>query len=51
MIAKSWRSNWTRVIPFFAHPPEIRLVIYTTNTIRVIEHVATQGDESPRLVS
>jgi putative transposase len=31
MIAKSWRSNWTRVIPFFAHPPEIRKVIYTTN--------------------
>lgn len=33
MIAKSWRSNWTRVIPFFAHPPEIRKVIYTTNAI------------------
>ena len=33
MIAKSWRDNWTRVIPFFAHPPEIRKVIYTTNAI------------------
>jgi len=33
LIAKSWRSNWTRVIPFFAHPPEIRKVIYTTNAI------------------
>ncbi len=33
MIAKSWRNNWTRVIPFFAHPPEIRKVIYTTNAI------------------
>jgi putative transposase len=33
MIAKSWRSNWTRVIPFFAHPIEIRRVIYTTNAI------------------
>ena len=33
MIAKSWRSNWTRVIPFFAHPPEIRRIIYTTNAI------------------
>src|SRR5690242_1836466 len=32
-IAKSWRSNWARVIPFFAHPPEIRKVIYTTNAI------------------
>lgn len=33
MISKSWRSNWARVIPFFAHPPEIRRVIYTTNAI------------------
>jgi len=32
-IAKSWRNNWARVIPFFAHPPEIRKVIYTTNTV------------------
>ena len=32
-ISRSWRSNWTRVIPFFAHPPEIRRVIYTTNAI------------------
>jgi putative transposase len=33
MITKSWHSNWTRVIPFFAHPREIRRVIYTTNAI------------------
>jgi putative transposase len=33
MISKSWRSNWTRVIPFFAHPPEIRKIMYTTNAI------------------
>lgn len=32
-ISRSWRSNWTRVIPFFAHPPEIRRVVYTTNAI------------------
>ena len=32
-IAKSWRSHWDHVIPFFAHPPEIRKVIYTTNAI------------------
>jgi putative transposase len=30
MIARSWHSNWSRVIPFFAHPGEIRRVIYTT---------------------
>jgi putative transposase len=33
IISKSWRTNWTRVIPFFAHPPQIRKIIYTTNTI------------------
>lgn len=33
MISRSWRANWPRVIPFFAHPPEIRRVIYTTNAI------------------
>jgi len=32
-IAKSWRANWARVIPFFAYPPEIRKVIYTTNAV------------------
>jgi putative transposase len=33
MLTKSWRANWERVIPFFAYPPEIRKVIYTTNAI------------------
>ena len=33
MISKSWRENWTRIIPFFAHPPDIRRAIYTTNAI------------------
>ena len=33
MIAQSWRRNWEQVIPFFAYPPEIRKMIYTTNAI------------------
>lgn len=33
MIARSWRDNWVRVVPFFAHPPEIRRILYTTNAI------------------
>jgi len=32
-ISLSWRNNWENIIPFFAYPPEIRKVIYTTNTI------------------
>jgi putative transposase len=33
LVARPWRSNWERVIPFFQYPPEIRKVIYTTNAI------------------
>ena len=32
-ISQVWRRNWARVIPFFAFPPEIRKVIYTTNAV------------------
>jgi len=32
-IGQSWRRSWDRVITFFAYPPEIRKVIYTTNAI------------------
>jgi len=35
-IAKSWRANWPRIIPFFAYAPEIRRVIYTTNAIESV---------------
>ena len=35
-IAKSWRNNWARIIPFFAYAPEIRKVIYTTNAIESV---------------
>lgn len=35
-ISKSWQANRQRVIPFFAYPPEIRKVIYTTNAIESI---------------
>jgi putative transposase len=36
MIAKSWRSVWANVVPFFKFPPEIRRVIYTTNVIESV---------------
>ncbi|HEY6641338.1 IS256 family transposase [Povalibacter sp.] len=32
-IVQSWRRAWEQVIPFFAFPPEVRRVIYTTNVI------------------
>ena len=30
---QSWRRAWEHVIPFFAFPPEVRRIIYTTNVI------------------
>jgi putative transposase len=33
LIAKSWRANWSRLIPMFSYPEEIRRAIYTTNVI------------------
>jgi putative transposase len=33
VIARSWRSNWARVVPMFSYPSEIRRAVYTTNTI------------------
>jgi putative transposase len=35
-VVKSWRTAWDRVIPFFAFPPEVRRVIYTTNGIESV---------------
>ena len=33
LISKSWRNNWSKIIPFFAYPEDIRKAIYTTNAI------------------
>ncbi len=33
MIAKAWKRAWSQVIPFFNFSPEIRRLIYTTNSI------------------
>jgi putative transposase len=32
-IVQSWRRAWEHVIPFYAFPPEVRRIIYTTNAI------------------
>src|ERR1700678_3151541 len=47
-VVAAWRRAWTQVIPFFAFPPEIRRVIYTTNAIesvnaRVRKIIKTRG--------
>jgi transposase-like protein len=35
-IVAAWRRAWARVIPFFAFPPEIRRVLYTTNALESV---------------
>ena len=35
-VVAAWRRAWDRVIPFFAFPPAVRRVIYTTNAIESI---------------
>ena len=34
----TWRSAWERFIPFLAFPPELRRVIYTTNSIESLNY-------------
>jgi len=36
MIGKTWRESWEHVIPFLAFPPNVRRVVYTTNTIEAL---------------
>ena len=35
-IAPMWRRAWEQIIPFFAYPPEVRKIIYTTNAIESV---------------
>jgi transposase-like protein len=47
-VVKSWRSAWPHVIPFFAFPPDVRRVIYTTNILesvhaRIRKVIKTRG--------
>jgi transposase-like protein len=32
-VGAAWRRAWTQVIPFFAFPPAVRRVLYTTNAL------------------
>jgi putative transposase len=35
-VVASWRRAWTHIIPFFAFPPHIRRLIYTTNSLESV---------------
>ena len=38
-IAPSWQRAWQEVNPFFAFPPAVRKIIYTTNAIESLNRV------------
>jgi putative transposase len=47
-VVASWRRAWTHVVPFFAFPPDVRRVIYTTNALesvhaRIRKIIKTRG--------
>jgi transposase-like protein len=35
-ISASWIEHWERIVPFLAFPPDVRRVVYTTNTIEAL---------------
>ena len=35
-IGKLWRRAWAAVIPFFAFPPDVRRILYTTNALESV---------------
>ena len=35
-VVASWRRAWTHVIPFFAFPPEVWRMVYTTNALESV---------------
>ena len=45
---RAWRRAWDQVIPFFAFPPEVRRVIYTTNAHRERPRAAAQDHQDAR---
>ena len=36
IVIKSWRTKWDNLSAYFKYPPEIRRVIYTTNSIEAV---------------
>ena len=47
-VVAAWRRAWTHVIPFFAFPPEVRRVIYTTNAPRERPRAAPEDHQNAR---
>ena len=42
-VAPAWRRAWGEVTPFFAVPPAVRKIIYTTNTIESLNRMRREN--------
>ena len=48
-IGKSWRNNWTNLIPLFNYPQDIRKAIYTTNAIESLNSVIRKNTKNRKI--
>jgi putative transposase len=48
-ISQSWQAHWTRVVPLFTFPEEIRRVIYTTNAIESVNSTLRKVTHNRRI--
>jgi putative transposase len=48
-ISKSWRDHWSKIIPMFNFPPDIRKVIYTTNAIESVNMTLRKATRNHRI--
>ena len=49
-ISRKWRSHWEELITIFKYPPDIRKVIYTTNSIESLNMVIRKGIRGRRIM-
>jgi transposase-like protein len=49
-ISRKWRSHWENLITIFKYPPDIRKVIYTTNSIESLNMVIRKGIRGRRIM-
>jgi len=49
-ISRKWRGHWEELITIFKYPPDIRKVIYTTNSIESLNMVIRKGIRGHRIM-
>ena len=48
-VSKSWRDHWSKIIPMFAFPDDIRRVIYTTNAVESVNMTLRKASRNHRI--